>query len=102
MPIHLYTMTLLELGNKGPGVDPTGRSPLAKQLTPDVVKPYITLSMIEGSKWLINYHVFLYDLKSGHTPHILVDGELGKKKFKLNIGILKLFICDVFLFFLRR
>ncbi|RDX74984.1 hypothetical protein CR513_45183 [Mucuna pruriens] len=42
-----------EYQNKGPGADPNGRSPLAKQLSDEEVKPYITLDLIEGSKWLL-------------------------------------------------
>ncbi|XP_020222880.1 pectinesterase PPME1 [Cajanus cajan] len=47
------TVRFGEYKNTGPGADPKGRSPLAHQLTDEEVKPYITLGVIEGSKWLL-------------------------------------------------
>ncbi|KAL2326000.1 hypothetical protein Fmac_025058 [Flemingia macrophylla] len=47
------TVKFGEYQNKGPGADPKGRSPLAHQLTPEEAKPYLTLDLIEGSKWIL-------------------------------------------------
>ncbi|RDX89967.1 Pectinesterase PPME1 [Mucuna pruriens] len=52
-PEYDKTVRFGEYQNKGPGADPKGRAPLAKQLTDVKVKPYITLGMIEASKWLL-------------------------------------------------
>ncbi|KAJ1412083.1 Zinc finger, CCHC-type [Sesbania bispinosa] len=42
-----------EYKNEGPGADPKKRSSFTKQLSDAEVKPFITLKMIEGSKWLL-------------------------------------------------
>jgi len=47
------TVRFGEYQNTGPGADPKGRAPITKQLSETEVKPYITLAMIEGSKWLL-------------------------------------------------
>ncbi|KAH1264997.1 Pectinesterase PPME1 [Glycine max] len=52
-PEHDKTVRFGEYQNTGPGADPKGRAPITKQLSETEVKPYITLAMIEGSKWLL-------------------------------------------------
>nr|KYP36030.1 Pectinesterase PPME1 [Cajanus cajan] len=47
------TVRLREYKNTRPGADLKGRSPLAHQLTDEEVKPYLTLGVIERSKWLL-------------------------------------------------
>ncbi|XP_037492272.1 LOW QUALITY PROTEIN: pectinesterase PPME1 [Jatropha curcas] len=42
-----------EFKNSGPGAAADGRVKFAKQLTEAEVKPFISLSYIEGSKWLL-------------------------------------------------
>ncbi|KAL9375662.1 hypothetical protein Peur_032541 [Populus x canadensis] len=38
---------------KGPGSNPSGRVKFSRQLTPQQVKPFLSLAYIEGSKWLL-------------------------------------------------
>ncbi|KAG5059665.1 hypothetical protein JHK87_000694 [Glycine soja] len=52
-PEHDKTVRFGEYQNSGPGADPKGRATITKQLSETEVKPYITLAMIEGSKWLL-------------------------------------------------
>jgi len=42
-----------EYKNTGPRSDPKGRASVGKQLSEAEVKPFITLGMIQGSKWLL-------------------------------------------------
>ncbi|KAJ1412084.1 Pectinesterase, catalytic [Sesbania bispinosa] len=42
-----------EYKNKGPGANSKKRAPFTKQLSDADVKPFITLGMLEGSKWLL-------------------------------------------------
>ncbi|XP_027361983.1 putative pectinesterase 63 [Abrus precatorius] len=42
-----------EYQNKGPGANLNGRASFTKKLTYEEVKPFITLGMIQGSKWLL-------------------------------------------------
>ncbi|XP_004513231.1 pectinesterase 1-like [Cicer arietinum] len=50
---YASTVYFGEYRNTGPGADLKGRSKITKQLSDAEVKPYITLAMIEGSKWLL-------------------------------------------------
>ncbi|XP_027361828.1 pectinesterase 2-like [Abrus precatorius] len=52
-PEYAKTAQFGEYQNKGPGADPKGRASFTKQLTAEQVKPFISLAMIEGSKWLL-------------------------------------------------
>ncbi|KAJ6672124.1 PECTINESTERASE 63-RELATED [Salix viminalis] len=47
------TVSFGEYKCKGPGSNPSGRVKFSKQLTPQQVKPLISLAYIEGSKWLL-------------------------------------------------
>ncbi|CAK8544004.1 unnamed protein product [Lathyrus sativus] len=50
-----YDKTILfgEYKNTGPGANPIKRSKITKQLTDAEAKPFITLGIIQGSKWLL-------------------------------------------------
>ncbi|XP_061375321.1 pectinesterase PPME1-like [Gastrolobium bilobum] len=42
-----------EYQNKGPGADVSGRASITKKLSFAEVKPYVTLGMLQASKWLL-------------------------------------------------
>lgn len=42
-----------EFQNRGPGAALTGRPPYIKKLTDVEAKPFLSLSYIQGSKWLL-------------------------------------------------
>ncbi|KAJ0918700.1 putative pectinesterase [Helianthus annuus] len=42
-----------EFGNTGPGAEMSGRGSFVKKLKLEEAKPFISLSYIEGSKWLL-------------------------------------------------
>ncbi|KAK2376066.1 pectinesterase [Trifolium repens] len=52
-PEYDKTIHFGEYQNTGPGADTKGRAPMMKQLTAEEVKPYITMDMIQASKWLL-------------------------------------------------
>ncbi|KAJ1410331.1 Pectinesterase, catalytic [Sesbania bispinosa] len=52
-PEYDSTMYFGEYQNEGPGADPKVRASFTKQLSDAKVKSFITLEMIEGSKWLL-------------------------------------------------
>ncbi|GAU48522.1 hypothetical protein TSUD_243000 [Trifolium subterraneum] len=52
-PEYEKTVYFGEYKNTGPGANTKGRAPFTKQLTEAEVKPFITLGMIQASKWLL-------------------------------------------------
>ncbi|XP_059627058.1 pectinesterase 1-like [Cornus florida] len=57
-PENEKSVTYGEYKNKGPGSNAGGRAKFSKQLNDGDIKPYITLTFIDGSKWLLPPYKF--------------------------------------------